>query len=118
MNRKLYVTNIPWSVTNDDLKAWLVDRGFVVDEVKIILSKEDGRSRGFGFVTFRTDADLDRALTELEGALYLKRPLHVAEAMQKRGGGHKRSPERSFDEPHDAPRRGHRGRERGDYDRD
>lgn len=86
MNRKLYVNNIPWSASNDDLKNWVRDQGFAVDEVKIILSAEDGRSRGFGFVTFRTEEDAARALTELEGANCLGRTLHVAEAMARKQG--------------------------------
>ncbi len=86
MNRKLYVNNIPWSATSDDLRNWIRDMGFVVDEVKIIMSAEDGRSRGFGFVTFRIEADASRALVELEGANCLGRTLHVAEAIAKRSG--------------------------------
>lgn len=84
MNRKLYVNNIPWSVRNEDLKSWLKDWGFSVDDVKIIMSAEDGRSRGFGFVTFGTVEDARRALEELEGADYLGRTLHVAEAVNKK----------------------------------
>lgn len=84
MNRKLYVNNIPWSVRNEDLKSWLKDWGFAVDDVKIIMSAEDGRSRGFGFVTFGNAEDASRALRELEGVDYLGRTLHVAEAVNKK----------------------------------
>jgi cold-inducible RNA-binding protein len=84
MNRRLYVNNIPWGATDDDLRAWLSGLGYQVDEVKIIMNRENGRSRGFGFVTFRTDADAIRGLRELDGMTYLKRSLHVAEAMPKK----------------------------------
>lgn len=129
MNRKLYVNNIPWSATNNDLKTWIREQGFAVDDVKIIMSPEDGRSRGFGFVTFGTEEDAGRALKILDGADYLGRTLHVAEALQKRSGDRSSESERRFDSRgqgrpgNDRPsgggkRGGRRGRESGEYDRD
>jgi len=109
MNRKLYVNNIPWSVTNNDLKTWVQGLGFVVDEVKIIMSAEDGRSRGFGFITFRTEEEASRALWKLDGASYLGRVLHAAVAVPKKPGD--RAPESRQPEPGEPEVRG----DRSDY---
>ena len=53
-NKKLYVGNLPWSMTNDSLRDLFSEFGEVTEAV-IISDRMSGRSKGFGFVTFATD---------------------------------------------------------------
>jgi cold-inducible RNA-binding protein len=83
---KLFVRNITFEATTDDLRALLVARGYGVAEVKVVVSPEDGRSRGFGFVTFADSRSYVAALNDLEGAEFMGRPLHVMPARDKPRG--------------------------------
>ena len=62
MNNKLFVGNLAWEVTVDDLRTLFGDAGTVTD-VAVIVDKMTGRSRGFGFVTMSTDEEA-KAATE------------------------------------------------------
>ena len=76
--KKLYVGNLAWSATDNDLYTCFA----VVGEVKsarVILDRASGRSRGFGFVEMDPVA-ADRALQELNGAPLNGRPLRISEA--------------------------------------
>ena len=53
-NKKLYVGNLPWTMTNDTLKELFAQFGEVTEAV-IITDRMSGRSKGFGFVTFATE---------------------------------------------------------------
>jgi RNA recognition motif-containing protein len=106
---KLFVRNIAWEATEDTLRKWLTDaQGYEVSEVRIIQSGEDGRSRGFGFVTFLSDAAGREAMRDLDGEVFMGRELHVEEAVErergskKRNGGSRGRRERRGD-PVDAP---------------
>ena len=61
---KLYVGNIPYTTTEDDLHAAFGAYGSL-QEVKIITDRDTGRSRGFAFVTFDTPQGAETAATEL-----------------------------------------------------
>jgi len=61
-NKKLYVGNLPWSVTNDSLREMFSQFGEVTDSV-VITDRMSGRSKGFGFVTFATE-EAPRAATQ------------------------------------------------------
>ena len=61
MNKKLYVGNLDWGVTYDDLKATFSQAGNVIDAV-VITDKYTGRSKGFGFVEFETDEEAKKAI--------------------------------------------------------
>jgi cold-inducible RNA-binding protein len=113
---KLFVTNIPWDSTEEDLRTFIVGRGYGVSNVKIVVSPETGRSRGFAFVTLEDSSFGDRALRELEGELLGGRPLHVAVAHDKRSGGGRRGGS-SGGGSRDGGRRGGDGRSRGRGDR-
>lgn len=86
---KLFVGNLPWSATEDELRSLF---GADVAEVKIITDRETGRSRGFGFVTM-TDVDAAReAMQRLDGTDFNGREMRVNEAHEKErrpsnGGG-------------------------------
>ncbi|MEZ4225871.1 MAG: RNA-binding protein [Polyangiaceae bacterium] len=89
MNNRLYVGNIAHHTTEDTLTQAFAVFG-EVQEVKLILDRETGRSRGFGFVSMVNAADAERAMTEMNGADLDGRPLRVNEAEERRprsGGG-------------------------------
>jgi len=79
MAKKLFVGGLPWATTNDDLKDLFSQAGTVATAT-IITDKMTGRSRGFGFVEFESDADADNALQMFNGKEYNGRSLVVNEA--------------------------------------
>lgn len=87
MGRKLYVGNLSFDVTEDDLSAKISEFG-KVESVKIITDRDTGRSKGFGFVEMGTDSEAHAAIDGLNGKDYQGRPLRVNEAKpQERSGG-------------------------------
>ena len=88
--KKIYVGNIAWSVTEDELREFFSAHG-EVESVAIISDRETGRSRGFGFVEM-DDAGADRAIAEADGKELGGRALRVNEAQSKERGG--RPPQR------------------------
>jgi len=86
--KKLYVGNLPYSTTNDDLKQLFAAAGEVATAT-VIIDKMSGRSKGFGFVEFENDAEADKAIEMFNGKDMGGRPLTVNEArpMQPRTGG-------------------------------
>lgn len=83
MSKKLYVGNIDWNTTEEELKSKFSEFG-VVEEVAIIKDKISGRPRGFGFVTFSKDKDADSAIEMLNGKDFNGRSLTVNEARPSR----------------------------------
>jgi RNA recognition motif-containing protein len=82
--KKLYVGNLAWGVTNDDLQNMFAEYGSVASAV-VITDRETGRSRGFGFVELEDGAD--QAIEALNGQDMQGRPLRVNEAQSKDRGG-------------------------------
>ena len=82
--KKLYVGNLAWGVTDDDLQNLFSDFGSVASAV-VITDRETGRSRGFGFVELEDGAD--QAIEALNGQDLQGRPLRVNEAQSKDRGG-------------------------------
>jgi len=86
----IYVANIPFKASEDELKELFEQHGEVTS-VKIILDRETNRSRGFGFVEMADDASAKNAINELNGFSFLGKDLVVNEARPKsdspRGGG-------------------------------
>lgn len=82
--KKLYVGNLAWGVTDDDLSALFSEYGSVASAV-VISDRETGRSRGFGFVELEDGAD--QAMEALNGQDLQGRPLRVNEAQNKDRGG-------------------------------
>ena len=64
-NAKLYVGNLPYSITSDRLREVFSQFGQVVDAV-VISDKFSGRSKGFGFVTFGNDDEAKAAVTAMD----------------------------------------------------
>ena len=88
MGRKLYVGNLPFSATNESLSEAFAKCG-TVDSAKIIMDRDTGRSKGFGFVEMSTDAEAQACIDQLNGSDWEGRPLTVNEAkpMAPREGG-------------------------------
>ncbi len=87
MNLKLYVGNIPFGASEEDLKNFFAEAG-AVQSVKIITNAYSGRPRGFGFVEMASQEDATKAISLLNGKTLMDRALIVNEAkpQQKRGG--------------------------------
>ncbi len=73
---RLYVGNLPYQLTIDELKAFFAGAGTVTDAA-IITDRETGRSKGFGFVEFANDEDAARAQSMFNGAQLHNRTLKV-----------------------------------------
>lgn len=86
MSKKIFVGGISFQADDDDLRELCEQFGEVV-EVKIIMDRETGRSRGFGFVTFTDDDAAETAINELDGSDFLGRTIRVNEAQERQGGG-------------------------------
>jgi RNA recognition motif-containing protein len=88
MSTKLYVGNISFNTTNQDLNDLFGQVG-TVESANIIEDRETGRSRGFGFVEMSSKEDADNAIAQLNGKEVDGRELKVNEAkpQENRGGG-------------------------------
>lgn len=91
MGKKLYVGNLPFSATDKILSDTFAQCG-TVESAKIIVDRDTGRSKGFGFVEMSSDAEAQTAINKLNGVDYEGRPMTVNEAKpmaprENRGGG-------------------------------
>jgi cold-inducible RNA-binding protein len=83
---RLYVGNLPFSATDESVRALFSKHG-TVEKVSLITDRDTGRPRGFGFVEM-SSADAARAIQALNGTDFGGRPLRVNEAQDRpRGGG-------------------------------
>jgi RNA recognition motif-containing protein len=89
MAKNIYVGNLVWEASADDLLALFQEHGNVI-RAQVITDRETGRSRGFGFVEMGNDSEAQKALDALNGTENNGRPLTVNEAKPRedRGGGH------------------------------
>lgn len=97
MGKKLYVGNLPYSTTVEDLRALFEAAGDIVN-VTVITDRETGRSKGFGFVEMATEEGAQEAIKRFNGATVQNRALTVNEARpreerprygdDRRGGGY------------------------------
>jgi RNA recognition motif-containing protein len=87
MGRRLYVGNLPYNTSEDDLRELFATAG-AVDTVSVVIDRETGRARGFAFVEMATDEDAQNAISKLHDQPLGGRPLTVNEARpQGQGGG-------------------------------
>ncbi|HAW09985.1 MAG TPA: RNA-binding protein [Chloroflexi bacterium] len=118
MGKKLYLGNLPWSVSSTDLEQIMQDNGVACERAEVVLDKETHQSRGFAFAHFVSDADAERAMHQLDGLSIMGRSLAAREAIERpdrRGGGRggPRSVARSWEGEGDrGGRRSDRGRGR------
>jgi RNA recognition motif-containing protein len=92
----IYVGNLSYEVTQDDLNTAFANHG-TVKSVKLPADRETGRMRGFAFVDMASDAEEDKAITELDGTEWMGRNLKVNKAKPREenrsgsfGGGGRR----------------------------
>jgi cold-inducible RNA-binding protein len=86
MSKKLFVGGLAWATSDESLRAAFEAFGPVSD-AKVILDRETGRSRGFGFVSFDDDNAATEALQSMNGASLDGRTIRVDEATERSGGG-------------------------------
>ncbi len=88
MEVKLYVGNLSYSATEDELHDLFAQAG-TVKSVTIVKDRETGRARGFAFVEMETEAEAQKAISVLNGANFMERALTVnlARPREERGGG-------------------------------
>jgi RNA recognition motif-containing protein len=86
LSKRLYVGNVPISVTEDDLREAFGAHGNVA-QVDVIQDRETGRPRGFAFVEMEEPAAADAAIQALDGNDFAGQNLRVSEAQERRGGG-------------------------------
>ncbi|WP_052557155.1 RNA-binding protein [Enhygromyxa salina] len=111
MSTKLFVGGLPWAMDNQRLKEVFAEFGDVED-ARVVLDRETGRSRGFGFVTFATPEAAESAMA-LNGQDVDGRPIRIDRAQEKQrpgrgGGGRSSGPDRGSSQA---------GAGRGDRDR-
>ncbi|MDP2692139.1 MAG: RNA-binding protein [bacterium] len=84
---KLFVGGLPWSITNDTFAELFAQYGEIVEAV-VITDRDTGRSKGFGFVTFKNEEDAQKAL-EMDGQEVQERKIvvNVAKPRENRTGG-------------------------------
>jgi RNA recognition motif-containing protein len=98
MNRKLYVGNLPYQTTEEDLQQLFSQAG-AVETVRVMRDQATGRARGFAFVEMATEADAQNAVDTLHDRAYGGRNLTVNEARPQPArsggfGGNDRGPRR------------------------
>jgi RNA recognition motif-containing protein len=89
MGKKLYVGNLGYSVADTDLQQMFAPHG-TIESAQVIMDRDSGRSKGFGFVEMSSDAEAQAAITALNGQEHDGRALTVNEAKPKesRSGGY------------------------------
>ncbi len=85
MGRRLYVGNLAWGVTDQDLQDLFAEAG-KVESSQVIIDRATNRSRGFGFVEMGSDEAADTAIKKLNGRDLKGRAIRVNEAQARSGG--------------------------------
>ena len=86
MGKKLYVGNLTYGVNNNDLEQMFAAFG-TVESAQVIVDRDTGRSKGFGFVEMASDQEAQKAIEALNGTQVEGRTLTVNEARPKTEGG-------------------------------
>jgi len=89
MSKKLYIGNLPYSVTETALREMFTPVG-VVDSVSIITDRDTGQPKGFAFIEMTDDDAAKQAISQINGKTLDNRSITVAEArpqVQRSGGG-------------------------------
>src|SRR3954471_15048439 len=88
MGKKLYVGNLSYEVTDSDLEQMFAAHG-TVQSAQVIMDRDTGRSKGFGFVEMGSDQEAQAAISAMNGKEFDGRALTVNEAKPRedRGGG-------------------------------
>jgi RNA recognition motif-containing protein len=86
VTKKIYVGNLPFTSSQEDLEA-LFGRHGTVASVNVITDRETGRPRGFAFVEMESASEADDAIRALDGSDLSGRDIRVNEAQDRRDGG-------------------------------
>jgi len=86
MGKKIFVGNLPFSASSDDLQALFSEVG-TCESASVITDRDTGRSRGFGFVEMASSDEAQAAIETLNGRDFQGRTLNVSEARERAGGG-------------------------------
>jgi RNA recognition motif-containing protein len=86
MGKKLYVGNLGYGVSDSDLRQMFASHG-TVESAQIVMDRDTGRSKGFGFVEMKTEQEAQAAIAALNGQESGGRALTVNEARPKTEGG-------------------------------
>ena len=86
MGRRLYVGNLAWTVTDQDLQDAFSEAG-KVESAQVIMDRATNRSRGFGFVEMASDDAADAAVKKLNGRDIKGRAIRVNEAQARSSSG-------------------------------
>ena len=89
MSKKLYVGNLGYGVTGGDLEKLFAAHG-TVESAQVIMDRDSGRSKGFGFVEMSSAGEAQAAIAALNGKEVDGRALTVNEAKPREGGGGRR----------------------------
>ncbi len=96
--KKLFVGGLSWGTTEESLREFLTEKGYKLEDseyaVKIVKDRESGRSKGFGFVTFDSEEEAERAQKELDGVEFDGRTLKFDMARESAPG--QNGPRRDF----------------------
>jgi cold-inducible RNA-binding protein len=90
MAKKLFVGNLSWNVTTEQLQELFATVG-TVEEAVVITDRMSGRSKGFGFVTMSSDEEATAAVEQLNGKELDGRAINVSEAREERRDDSRRS---------------------------
>lgn len=97
--KKIYIGNLSYNLTEEDLRKAIEEKGIKAKEVKLIVDRDTGRSKGFGFAEFDTEEETQKAIEALNGLELNGRALKVNKAQKMRprrdnnrfgGGGNQR----------------------------
>ena len=91
MGKKLYVGNLPYSATDETLMQTFSGAG-TVESARVVMDRDSGRSKGFGFVEMSSDDEAGKAINQFNGQQLDGRAMNVSEAKpqaprENRGGG-------------------------------
>lgn len=88
--KKVYIGNLEFGLSEEELRKIFVDKGLAVKEVKIITDKFSGRSKGFGFAEFETEEQAQQAIDTLNDQDVNGRALRVSKAQKMKPRSDKR----------------------------
>lgn len=86
MGRKLFIGNLGFDVTSQDLEGLFAQAGSC-ESAAVITDRDTGRSRGFGFVEMGSNGEAQKAIQQFDGQEFKGRALKVNEAREREGGG-------------------------------
>lgn len=113
MSARLFIGNLSYNATEEDLRSAFNDCGFMVKKATIVTDRDTGQARGFGFIELDDAGRAKDALTVMDGTVIAGRPIRVNEAHEKE----RRGPSGGGGAPQTSERRPQRGR-REERDRD